>query len=395
MHKFCIFVHFQKSVHTRNKSMIRGVIYSAALLLSAEAWAIGYEYRQGKGLELSWQTDDKIGITTGNISYGEMEQLTFWASSRESASRLDRSLYAVGYQLKPATTYYTYSPFRWIEKFDAHNILCRYDQQMQSGNGSTSGLASCDYQMAQATVSATEYTFPYRHIGGVMRISFLAPAAMTIAELSVTTETTTLATVAVMDIINKRVSLDEYSDVLTLKTENISVAKGEETVFYISVPAQDLSSTALSISVKERNGNIFPIATILGPDVKAGKLYDINLKEPSRTAARTIQNVQQGSSPSIQAPKIQRVAGIANPLAHTEDILLDSSYSVQYVQTRKKGDVNGDGDVDVLDAIALIGYYTKGRTAELSPSVCDMNGDGDIDVLDAIEIVGRYTKGGS
>lgn len=368
--------------------MIRTIIIcSAALLLSVEAWAIGYEFRQGKGLELSWQTDDRVGVTTGNVSYGTMEQLSFWTSSKESASRLDRSLYAVGYQLKPATTYYSYSPYRWASVFDAHNIQCRYDQQKQEGNGSTFGLASCDFQMAKATTSSTDCTFPYRHIGGVLRISFPAPSAMTIAALCITTETPTLATVAVMDIIDQKVTLDGYSTALTLKTENLSVANGGEVVLYLFIPAQNLSSQKLTMSVKDGKGSNVPLATILGPNVKAGKLYDINLKGQSRAAVQSIQHVQEAV--------MQRAAGIANPLAHIEDMSFDMSYSVQYVQATKKGDVNGDGDVDVLDAIALIGYYTKGRTAELSPSVCDMNGDGDIDVLDAIEIVGRYTKGGS
>lgn len=317
--------------------MIRTIIIcSAALLLSVEAWAIGYEFRQGKGLELSWQTDDRVGVTTGNVSYGEMEQLSFWTSSKEQASRQDRSLYAVGYQLKPATTYYSYSPYRWASVFDAHNIQCRYDQQKQEGNGSTFGLASCDYQMAKATTSSTDCTFHYRHIGGVLRISFPAPSAMTIAALCITTETPTLATVAVMDIIDQKVTLGGYSTALTLTTENLNVTKAEEVTLYLAMPAQDLSSTNICISVRDDGGNITPLGSFLGPNVKAGRLYDVNLnhKKQAPVAGRTdVAKVMPEATAS----------GIANPLARTEDFLLDEEY-ICAVSTPKAETPTHDND---------------------------------------------------
>lgn len=367
--------------------MIRKVLISAAMLLGTDAWAIGYAYQQGQGLELSWQTDDRVGVTTGNATNGEMEQLSFWASSKAAASRNDRSLYAVGYQLKPNLTYYSYSPYKWSEAFDARAIQCRYDQQKQTGNDDPSGIVKYDYQMAAATSSSDAISFSYKHIGGVLRISFLAPAAMAVASLNLTTETAALATKATMDLISQKVGLGEYATTMTLETANVSVAKSEKVVLYLALPAQDLSANKLRIAVRDSNGKEFPLATVMAPNVKAGCLYEMALLDSPQTQATPRLTVRES------AP--QRVAGIANPLAHVEDIQLDNTYSMQYVHMVKKGDVNGDGDVDVLDAIALIGYYTKGRTAELSPSVCDMNNDGDIDVLDAIEIVGRYTKGGS
>lgn len=280
--------------------------------------AADYVYSAGYGLQFSWQTDDRVGVTTGNVSYGEMEQLSFWASSKESASRQDRSLYAVGYQLKPSTTYYSYSPYRWAEVFDAHSIQCRYDQQTQSGNGSTAGIATCDYQMAKAETSTADCTFPYRHIGGVMRISFLAPAAMTIAGLKVSAETPALATAAVMDIIGQKILPGGYADALTLTTENISVAKGEETVLYLSLPAQDLSSTMLSLTVKDDKGAETLIATLKGPDVKAGCLYEMPLSKTSGAAAK--------ASAPLKETAPQPAAGITNPVAHADDFPTDTDY---------------------------------------------------------------------
>lgn len=364
----------------------RKLLLIAIAMLSMQAWSIDYRFVQREGLQLYWQPGDKVGVTTGNVSYGTMEQLAFWTSST-SVSRSQTNLYAVGYSLKESTPYYSYSPYQWMEAFDARSIPCRYDSQTQNGNGDASSLAQCDYQMASAVTSSTACTFAYRHIGGVLRISFAAPAAMNVASLTVSTQQASLPTTAVMDIISQSVTLQDYATAMTLRTENISVAKGQQVVLYLACPAYDLSANMLSVSVTDDKGNAHQLATVMGPNIKAGYLYDMPLTQtPAATTAKTTQT-------NAQINTMLAAAGIAKPAAQVADIRIDDAYTPQFVQQTKKGDVNGDGDVDVLDAIAIVGYYTKGRTTELSPVVCDMNGDGDIDVLDAIEIVGRYTKG--
>lgn len=356
------------------------------VLSCLKAWSMDYTFRQDKGLELTWQTDDKVGITTGNVNYGTTEQLCFWASSAASATRNDRALYAVGYQLKQSTTYYSYSPYRWVEAFDARNITCYYDNQVQNGNGSTKALAQYDYQMATATTSSTACQIPFSHIGGILRVSFTAQTAMNIKAMNIKAQTPLIATQTVMDIVNQRVTPNQHSLAMTLKTDNTNIAKGERVILYLACPAQDLSAITLDITITDDRNNEQSIAKIKGPNIRSGYLYNIDIDNATQTAAKAAQTFNN-ARPEITA------TGIANPIARTSDILIDNTYTVQLVQQTKKGDVNGDGDVDVLDAIAIVGYYTKGRTAELSPAVCDMNGDGDIDVLDAIEIVGRYTKG--
>ena len=52
------------------------------------------------------------------------------------------------------------------------------------------------------------------------------------------------------------------------------------------------------------------------------------------------------------------------------------------------GDVNGDGDVDILDATMIV-YYVLGRNPSLNLEAGDVNGDGDVDILDATIIVYR------
>lgn len=299
--------------------MIRKVLISAAMLLGTDAWAIGYAYQQGQGLELSWQTDDRVGVTTGNATNGEMEQLSFWASSKAAASRNDRSLYAVGYQLKPNLTYYSYSPYKWSEAFDARAIQCRYDQQKQTGNDDPSGIVKYDYQMAAATSSSDAISFSYKHIGGVLRISFLAPSSMTITALSISAAAPVLATVASMDLVEQKIELGGYATAMTLATENVSVAEGDLVVFYLACPAQDLSSTALDIMLKDADNNDVQLATIKGPNVKAGCLYELSLPETSQTEAPKISQVSKAQAP-------RKVTGISNPTAHIEDYLIDDDF---------------------------------------------------------------------
>ena len=56
----------------------------------------------------------------------------------------------------------------------------------------------------------------------------------------------------------------------------------------------------------------------------------------------------------------------------------------------KKGDVNGDGSVNVSDAIDLIQAYIGNTTDTLNFSIADVDGNGVINVSDAIEIIDIY-----
>lgn len=56
------------------------------------------------------------------------------------------------------------------------------------------------------------------------------------------------------------------------------------------------------------------------------------------------------------------------------------------------GDTNGDGVVDITDAVALINRYLSGTTNTLDMSVADMNNDGVVDITDAVAIVNKYLR---
>jgi hypothetical protein len=51
------------------------------------------------------------------------------------------------------------------------------------------------------------------------------------------------------------------------------------------------------------------------------------------------------------------------------------------------GDVNGDGDVDIADAVCIVNYVVGKPNTTFNEAAADVNGDGDIDIADAVKIV--------
>ena len=57
------------------------------------------------------------------------------------------------------------------------------------------------------------------------------------------------------------------------------------------------------------------------------------------------------------------------------------------------GDINNDGNIDVLDVVMLVNYILSGDTSELDGA--DINNDGEVNILDVvalIEIILNHTK---
>ena len=52
-----------------------------------------------------------------------------------------------------------------------------------------------------------------------------------------------------------------------------------------------------------------------------------------------------------------------------------------------KGDVNGDGDIDIADAVCIVNHVVGKPNTTFVEAAADANGDGDIDIADAVHIV--------
>lgn len=87
---------------------------------------------------------------------------------------------------------------------------------------------------------------------------------------------------------------------------------------------------------------------------------------------------------SYQGVVDEMTTWIENRLAN-----MDSRFNLQ---STVAGDVNGDGEVDVADAIALLRYLAGYGDESTIPANGDFNGDGEVDVADAIALL-RYLAG--
>ena len=84
---------------------------------------------------------------------------------------------------------------------------------------------------------------------------------------------------------------------------------------------------------------------------------------------------------------------IASPLLVSTDA---SKPAIQATQTRvtvedyMKGDVDGDGVVDLADAVLVINYYVGKAVNTFVAKAADVDGDGTIDLADAVKIINFY-----
>ena len=88
---------------------------------------------------------------------------------------------------------------------------------------------------------------------------------------------------------------------------------------------------------------------------------------------------------------------IGNVKLVTEQMLRIQPFDTTSLLTIKEpgsGDVNGDGEVDIMDATIIV-YYMLGRTTNLNLTVADVNGDGEVDILDPTIIIYQYVLGTS
>jgi endoglucanase len=54
------------------------------------------------------------------------------------------------------------------------------------------------------------------------------------------------------------------------------------------------------------------------------------------------------------------------------------------------GDVNGNGEVDIVDALLIAQYYVGLDPAGFNPDAADTNQDGSIDIIDALRVAQYY-----
>jgi len=64
------------------------------------------------------------------------------------------------------------------------------------------------------------------------------------------------------------------------------------------------------------------------------------------------------------------------------------SVIVNFDECSVPGDANGDGNVDISDAIAILSYLFMGGSLRC-PNNADINGDGTVDISDPVKLLGK------
>jgi len=87
--------------------------------------------------------------------------------------------------------------------------------------------------------------------------------------------------------------------------------------------------------------------------------------------------------------------GVQSPLIVNTDgtkPAIQSTQSKITIEDYIKGDVDGDGVIDLADAVLIINYYVGKPVSKFVEKAADVDGDGEVDVADAVRIV-NYVVG--
>ena len=336
------------------------------MLISTKASAGDYKYVPGRGIEFSWEKDDKVGIAQPVAN----EQLGFFASSNAMTQNGERELYATGFNLKPNTDYCSYYPYKWSSTFDAKNVSFSYLGQYEQENNNTSHLYAYDFSMANAKSTSTGCTFTYKRIGCVLRIQALMPKGLKIVELQIKTRNNSIPVQATVDLTKETVKWSDYRSTLTMGQGEIPLMMRSNYIAYLAFPAVDLTSEQLTISIIGKDKTTITFATIQGINFQPGKLYDLNL---TNSASVTVN--------PFTATTATKAQSLSRPVAHADNIPIATGYKIIKLSTLK-GDINNDGKVNILDVAQLIRHLNNNTASTLDPNVADVDGNGTINTQD-------------
>ena len=219
-----------------------------------------------------------------------------------------------------------------------------------------------------------------------------------------------------------------FSPLLNLKTtyfvsaseqdaEKFYQLPGVEAVYEVRSEAHhsawigDGTSASINVSVKVSKGTDFGIEQCADLPYTVSSVTEIESTDDAMDAYKLVVKVPDG--------KIYKAALDMLRTLLEEDIVPDASVSYMMTELALAGkpvlkevpnhylaansDLDGDGTVDVQDAVELLTYYAR-KAANLPASfshlddqeaalqLADVNKDGNIDTADAIEILTYYTK---
>ena len=156
-------------------------------------------------------------------------------------------------------------------------------------------------------------------------------------------------------------SNNNFDDALTLSSRNsmhtATTTKLSNNIYKVAVTS--LSSR----SITDNDGTVLTIKAQVD-DMMATGTYAVIIQNPLLVST-------DGTKPSI--------TGTVTTVTIDDNV-------IDYV----KGDVDGDGVIDLADAVLVINYYVGKPVATFNNNAADVDGDGVIDLADAVKIINYY-----
>lgn len=352
------------------------------LFVSLLSNASTYTFNPTKGVVFSWQYDDVMAFYSTS---GET-RVKHWVT-RTLADGNNAELSGYGWSIVAGVHYYAYSPFN-SSYYPTHPISAlpvSFLAQSQKYNDDLSHLGAYDFMIGEFTSSTADAHVTFSHACSILRIEWEMAEQRTLQTLSLSSEEDDFVTGAAFNLPQQRLVATECSGKLSLNLNGIVVPKQKKLVAYMMLAPVNLTDKTIDVELTTSSGDILH-AKLSGTNVIAGKTYPVMISddktyveepEESKSISDTHADITSLSAPSAYAPNFS----------------IDTVNVFEVLENAIVGDVNEDGIVDVLDAIALNGYYINDKTAGLNKKVCDVNGDDVIDVLDVIAIRSKYLYG--
>lgn len=338
------------------------IILSVMLgMILTDAAASNYKYVAGSGVTFGWNHDDCIAVYTPSGT-----RLLMWATDYDTDAEASFSAY--GFTLSSNLTYRAFYPHASTSGNTPETELpMTYDGQKQIYNRSLEHLGAYDY-MSVTSTATSELKFNFCHLGCVARFELTMPDNVTLKALTF--------------------------NGITLELDNIILYSGQKLTAYMMLPAQNLKGKTIELSLTDTNDRVAKMK-LAGCDMQAGKCYPLAIECPEfGNADDSGSGNTSGDTPTPLLAKrsgitLEPQTSIVIAKAKATDFLIDT-VNILKEQTVLLGDVNGDGEVDTMDAIAVIGYYLNGSTENFIIEAADVNGDGEVDTMDAVAIIGKY-----
>ena len=160
--------------------------------------------------------------------------------------------------------------------------------------------------------------------------------------------------------------------------EGISIATDSENAFDDAITLSARNNKHQTVTNKLANGN-YKIAVAH----MSSKAITDNDGVVLTITAHVAEDMAEG----------QYMVRIVEPLLVLTDgnsAAISATQTVVTIEDYLKGDVNGDGKVDLVDAVLVINHYVGKPVVRFVEKAADVSGDGKADLVDAVKIINYY-----